>query len=88
MKPHNGRFLDFLLPSILDLLDLIAPAQLGKSSYDKMADLVVLGVAGNEEHVPSNSVFEHCFARYAVIAQGQKNPGNVCLNYGIFEGRK
>lgn len=86
MEPHDGYLLDLLLPSFRGLFNLIAPAQLGEPCNHEVSNLVVLGVAGHEEHVSSYAVFEHCFAGDAVIAKSEENPGDVSLNYGVFEG--
>lgn len=82
MHSDDGRFLDSLLNGVvvLQLLRLLdASAQLGKASDDKVADLLVVGVARDQEHVPCDSLFEHLLARDVIIAERKEDPSDIGL---------
>ena len=48
-----------------------------------MPDLAKLWIARNEEHISGDAVHQHLFACDSVIAQCEKDPGNIRVNLSI-----
>lgn len=73
----------FKVPFANMLLLISALAEFGKASDDQVPDLLIIRIARHQEHISRNSFLQHLIASDSVVAQGQEDPGDVCLNDDI-----
>lgn len=59
------------------LTRLFDSAELSKACDDQVPDLLVVGVAGHEEHVPSDALHEHLLSSDPIRAQSEEHPREV-----------
>ena len=73
----------FKIPFAYMLLLIGALAKFGKASDDQVPDLLIVRIARYQEHIPGDSLLQHLIARDSIVAQGQEDPGDVCLDDDI-----
>lgn len=83
MLPDDSGLFDPLLFHRLSfemLLFIGALSKLSKPSDYQMPNLLLFGIAGDQEHVSGDSFGQHFVTCNAIVAERQEDPGNVGLD--------
>ena len=73
----------FKVPFAYVLLLVRALAKFSKTSDDQVPDLLIIRIARYQEHIPRDSLLQHLVASDSVVAQGQEDPRDICLDDDI-----
>lgn len=69
----------------MSVAQLSTAPELSETSDDQVTNLVELGIATNEKHVAGDTINEHLFTRYPVVAKSKEDPAHVCLDLHVFD---